>query len=390
MKILISADTYYPHVNGASYSAQRFAQGLAKAGHQVSVIAPSPTLFSAKETRNGVTVYGLPSLPIFFYSGFRFVLSPVAASGVKKIMQEIKPDILHMEMHFAISSSALSVARKQGIPVVVTNHFMPENLVHYFPIPRLCKKWLVALFWKDAARVYRKTDMVISPTKTAEGVLERWLGSEKNMVLSNGVDMSHFHPGHDTALVKEKYRLPKKPLLLYVGRLDKEKNIDAVIKAMAATKEDFHFVVAGKGANSKKLESLAFSLGQKDRVSFIGFVPDEFLPALYSSADCFINAGVAELQGMSVMEAMASGLPVLAARAVALPELVYDGQNGFLFDPKDIETLSKHMSAIFKDSNKRKEMGQKSLEIIKPHDFSSVMLECQNLYRRLLLKDKSV
>lgn len=389
MKILIATDTYYPHINGASYSTQRFAEALAAKGHSVSVIAPSQTLFYTKAVRNGTTVYGVPSLPIFFYSGFRFVLRPVAVFYVRKIMRKIKPEILHMEMHFAISSSALSFARKQAIPVVVTNHFMPENLIHYIPLPRFFQKWIINLAWKDAARIYQKTNMIISPTKTAEDVLLKWLRpGGKNMVLSNGVDMNHFRPNHNTTEIKEKYHLPDRPLLLYVGRLDKEKNIDLILKAVSASKEDFHFVIAGSGANRKNLETLVLTLGIKDRVSFTGFVPDAILPNLYSLANCFINAGLAELQGMSVMEAMASGLPVLAARAVALPELVHQGENGFLFEPKDSDALAKYMTVIFRDKEKRKEMGQKSLEIIKPHDFSTMVIKCEELYLNLLLKNK--
>jgi glycosyltransferase involved in cell wall biosynthesis len=289
-------------------------------------------------------------------------------------------------MHFAVSSTTLFSARRKNIPVVATNHFMPENLIHYLPFPHWLKKTIISLAWKDAARIYRKTDVVISPTETAKKVLDKWLGNTntKSIVLSNGVALDHFHPDHQTKQVVEKYHLPNLPLLLFVGRLDKEKNIDVILRAFARSAKNFHIVIAGSGSEKKHLDELAASLNIKEHVTFTGFVPNEELPALYAASSGFINAGVAELQGMSVMEAMASGLPVLGARAVALPELVHHGENGYLFEPGNREELAGYMTTLFANEEKRKQMGEKSMEIIQPHRFSNVVIKCEEIYGQLI------
>lgn len=379
MRIVLATDTYFPHVNGASYSVQRLAHALAAAGHDVHVIAPSQSLDQTKEHTGSVITHGISSIPIVFYEGFRITVRPIAAWQVRSILAEIQPDIIHMHMHFAIASSALAYARSNGVPVIATNHFMPENLIHYIHLPDRIKQMLIRFAWRDAARVYKKATIVVSPTHTARTLLEQFM-DRKSEVVSNGVPLRHFHSNHDTAAVREKYKLGFSPILLSVSRLDAEKNIDRILHAVARTKTHFTYIVAGKGVERDTLEALASDLGISNRVSFIGFVEDEDLPALYAAADCFINAGTAELQGMSVMEAMATGLPILAAQAVALPELVLNGVNGYLFNPTDHARLATLLDCMFRNPGTMRVMGQKSTDIIQPHSIRNMVNAYEHLY----------
>ncbi len=175
-------------------------------------------------------------------------------------------------------------------------------------------------------------------------------------------------------------------MLLYVGRLDKEKNLDLVLKALALMPADLplHFAVAGNGAARQSLERLRAVLGLAGRVTFLGFVPDEDLPALYSAAHCFVMAGTAELQSIATMEAMASGVPVLAADAVALPELVRHGHNGFLFEPGNAEMLSEQLTRVFGDLDLRDRMGRESLDIIQAHAVERTMQTFEAAYRNMI------
>jgi glycosyltransferase involved in cell wall biosynthesis len=385
MKIVIAADTYFPHVNGASYSAQRLAYALATAGHEVHVIAPSESLENTEHSTGTVTVHGISSLPVPFYQGFRFVLRPIATWNIRSLLAEIDPEIIHMHMHFAIASSALAYARDFGIPTIATNHFMPDNLVHYLPFGPRLKSHVIHLAWMDAARVYKKTDIVVSPTNTARSILETYL-QRPSEVVSNGVPLGHFHGNHDTNAVREKYALGFSPFVLAVGRLDAEKNIDVILRAVAQTKTHFNLIIAGKGALKEELVGLTRTLGIAHRVSFIGFVADADLPALYAAADCFIHAGTAELQGMSVMEAMASGLPIVAARAVALPELVHEGENGYLFEPNDSHTLTQILDYMFRSPGKMRVMGKHSQRIIQPHSIKNMLQAYEQMYVRAKAK----
>ena len=129
------------------------------------------------------------------------------------------------------------------------------------------------------------------------------------------------------------------------------------------------------------LKKLAHTLGAQEKVTFTGFVPDTLLPSLYAAASCFVIAGIAELQCIVAMEAMATGLPVLGARAVALPELIHQGENGYLFEPGDVEELSRRIVELFNDEDLRRRMGARSREIIAGHDIDIVMERFEEFYR---------
>jgi len=384
MRVLIASDTYYPHVNGASYFTQRLAAALAEAGHEVAVVSPGPEFASTQRPHGKVTHYGVRSFPIFIVPRFRFVLPVVSGiSGqVRRAIHEFKPDIVHIQMHFPISRMALREANRRGIPVVATNHFMPDNLTHYLHLPEVVTNQIHRAAWADAARIFRKAHAVSAPTRTAADIMQPQLNQEMQAI-SNGIDLKRFNPANDPAPARDTYRLPQGPTLLFVGRLDKEKNVDIVLRAVAEARKkiDFHFVAAGHGAEENKLKKLAAELGIAEHVTFAGFVPDELLPSLYAAADCFVIAGIAELQCIVAMEAMATGLPVLGARAVALPELVLSGENGYLFESYNIEELAGRMVELMSDGALRKRMGQKSLGIIAHHDLSAVLERFEDFYR---------
>lgn len=391
MKILLASDTYYPHVNGASYFTQRLAHALAERGHEVAVIAPSQTAAHADGMHGKVRVFSIRSFPVFFYPGFRFVLPGTIQWRIRDILRGFRPDVVHIQMHFPVSRATVGAARRLGIPAVGTNHFMPENLIHYFHLPPAIARVMQTLAWRDAARVYRKTRGASAPTRTAAAMLERWIGTPVRTI-SNGIDLKRFNPPNDPAPARTRYSLPDKPILLSVGRLDKEKNIDVTLRAVALARPhaDFHFVVAGNGAERSALEALAQRLGISAHVTFTGFVPDDMLPSLYAAAACFANAGTAELQSIVAMEAMATGLPVLGARAVALPELIRNQENGFLFRPGNATELARQLVKLFTHAELRAAMGRRSLEVIAQHDISKTLEAFEEFYRTALRGEPSV
>ncbi|MDO8518255.1 MAG: glycosyltransferase [bacterium] len=384
MRILIASDTYHPHVNGASYFTQRLSHALADAGHEVAVISPSTDLSNTKKRWGKVQRYGLRSFPIIV-PGFRFVLPWVINPAIRRALVEFKPDIVHIQSHFFISRATLNAAQKRGIPVVATNHFMPDNLTHYLHLPKIVTEAIHSVMWRDAARVYRKAKGLSSPTRTAADLVQPQLNQEI-LAISNGIDLARFNPSNDPTPAQKQYNLPKKPTLLFVGRLDKEKNVDVVLRAVAVARKsvNFHFVVAGHGAEEVKLKTLAQTLELEADTTFCGFVPDELLPSLYAAADCFVIAGIAELQCIVAMEAMATGLPVVGARAVALPELIHHKENGLLFEPGDSTELAGQLVEIFTKSDMRHTMGKKSLEIIAKHDINLTLEQFEQFYRQAL------
>ncbi len=386
MKILITTDTYYPDVNGAAYFTYRLATSLAKRGHHVFVMCPSRSFKNTVSNDNEVTVYGIRSVSILVYKDFR--ISPLFISRtIGGAIEEISPDIIHIQNHFLIGRRVVSAAKKLGIPVIGTNHFMPENLVHYLHLPGIVEKGLRKGAWKDCVKVFEQLDYVTTPTKTAAALLEN-AGFSKDVVpVSCGIDLERFKPTNDGLYLKQIFAVPNnKPVLLYVGRLDKEKKIDVILRALPDILRitSVHLVVVGVGKEKQKLEELTEQLGLQNAVTFTGFVPDKDLQNIYRIADLFVIAGIAELQSIVTMEAMASGLPVVAVNAMALPELVHDGENGYLFSDGDSQMLAEKVVAILSNQAMRAQMSQKSLEIIKDHDINKVIEKYESIYNGII------
>ncbi len=393
MKILIASDTYYPSVNGASYFTQRLATMLAKRGHQVSVIAPSETIKDTKTIREGVTIYGVPSIKVPRIKNFRISPLTFVQRAILRHVQEIKPDIIHIQNHFMIGKGVLKAAQKFNIPIVGTNHFMPENLIHYLHLPRPAEEQMKKFGWRQFLQVYDKLDAVTSPTETAAKLTQKSGLKQKVRAISCGIDLVRFNPRNDGAYLKDRYKIPKDHLIiLYVGRLDQEKRIDLMFQAMPEVLKKInkaHLVLAGTGQLRSELEDMAKKMGIEESVTFTGFVPDEDLANLYRMADLFLMAGIAELQSIVTMEAMASGKPVVAVNAVALPELVHDGENGYLFPEDNAPVLADRIIKILSDDKLRQKMGAKSLEIIQYHDINKSMERFEALYKEAIAKHVS-
>jgi glycosyltransferase involved in cell wall biosynthesis len=387
MKILISTDTYYPQVNGASYFTQRLAYYLQNAGHEIRVVAPSESIKNTDTTINDVRLFGIRSYPVFFYKNFRFCIPFFIDNSLGSIVHDFNPDIIHVQGHFAISRRVIAIAKEKNIPLIATNHFMPENLLPYLPFSTLIGPAIKKLAWKDFSNIFKKTDVMTTPTAIAAKLIQPYF--EKLIIpISCGIDLKTFNPKNEGDYLIKRYNMASSPILLYVGRLDKEKNLDMIIRALAKALVtiDIQLVIAGSGAEKNTLMKLSNQLGIGKKVIFPGFVPNADIPNLFALADCFIIAGTAELQSIVTMEAMATGLPILAVDAVALPELVKDGQNGFLFKPNDIDDLAKKMITIFSNENLRNTMAKKSLDLIAPHDIKKSIEKFEKIYSNEIRK----
>ena len=380
MRILFVSDTYYPHVNGVYYFVCRIGPMLQEKGHQVAVIAPSETFSFTKKKIDGLNVYGLPSFSLLLYRTIRLPIPVLMKARLKKIFKEFKPDIIHLQDHFFISKAVLSLNKHWKIPVIATNHFMPENITVLVKNERL-KQRLTKFLWKGFSKVFNQVDLVTTPTETGVTLIQSKLKT-KAIAISSGIDFKQFNPKGNTQAIKEKYRVPNKPVLLYVGRLDPEKRIEEIIQsaAKALQKIDFCVVIVGKGNSKASLEKLSQQLGITENVLFTGFVPDEDLPYFYKLANCFIISSIAELLSLVTLQAMASGLPIIAINAGALSELVKDQKNGFLYNEGDITKIINSITSILTNDELQKDMGIKSIEYVQQHDIYKTLQSFENIY----------
>jgi glycosyltransferase involved in cell wall biosynthesis len=251
---------------------------------------------------------------------------------------------------------------------------MPENAAQFVPIPQFMITLLVRMLWAFARTTYSRCDAVTTPTARAADYLENAVKISGVAAISCGLNVSNYRP----VMGKR-----AEPYALFVGRVEQEKHIEELLFATNRfTATELRVVIAGGGDDRERLEKIVRERGLADRVTFAGLVDDAQLVQLLSDAAVFVMPSTAELQSIATMEAMASGLPVVAANAMALPHLVHDGENGFLYEPRDIDGLERGLRSILGSSTERYILMQKaSLNIVAAHDIATTLDRFEAIYR---------
>ena len=262
---------------------------------------------------------------------------------------------------------------------------MPENLTALLKSENLKKK-AEQYLWKGFSKVFNKARIVTTPTETGVRLIKSRL-AVKVMAISSGIDLANFNSFGNAEQARVKYNISAKNVLLYVGRLDPEKNIEQILEAVAkaSRRADFQLVIVGRGISERGLKERCFELNISSSVVFTGFVPDEDLPSIYKLSRCFIIASTAELLSLSTLQGMASGLPVIAVNAGALHELVKEGENGYLFQDGDIKAIAAHVEMMMEQDVLCDYMGQKSVEIAETHDINDTVHAFEKLYKAQLV-----
>ncbi len=376
MKILIGTETYYPDVNGCSYFTQRLAAGIQERGHQVHVICPSRRLRSMVTRHGKITLHGIPSVPMPLHKHFRVSMLPFFYNHVLREVKRIKPDIIHIQSHFLLGRALIQIAQELEIPLIATNHFVPTNLTVHLPLPERIIKLINSWLWRDFVKVYNRVETITTPTDVAAQLIRAQGIVRPITTISCGVDLNVFKP-------QKIENITKRATCIYVGRLEKEKHVDELIKALPLVRRevDAQLVIVGIGKQLAKLIELAKRENVSSFVAFTGFIEDQDLPKIYATCDVFCIAGVAELQSIVTMEAMATAKPIIAVNALALPHLVQDGLNGYTYQLGDIKTLASHLIKLLSNQGKREIMGKNSLEIITQHNINRTLTIYEKLYQ---------
>ncbi|QAB18751.1 glycosyltransferase family 4 protein [Leucobacter muris] len=380
LRVLIGCDTFSPDVNGAARFAERLAAGLVQRGHDVHVVAPSKRMNrtgSFSETIEGerMTVHRWTSWRWYPHDWLRFVLPWRARSYARKLLDAVRPDVIHIQSHIVVGRALAKEGAKRGIRIVATNHVMPENVLDFTLLPERAKRVFVRWGWNDADRVLTRAAAVTTPTRRAADFLERNTHRRGVLPVSCGLRASDYTADLEPRTANR---------LVFVGRVTLEKEIDVILRAIPRIDPelDVSLTVVGDGDQRKSLEKLAQDLGIADRVHFTGRVSDQQLRAHLTEASVFVIASIAELQSIATMEAMASGLPIVAANAMALPHLVQEGENGHLFQAGNDRELAEHVEAVLGLAPEQyRRMQQASLEAVKVHDIDRTLDTFESLYR---------
>ena len=376
LRILMGCDTFAPNINGAARFAERLSAGLAARGHEVHVAAPSANrrrtgTFSETIEGETLTMHRLASWRMPIHEWLRFVLPWTASAKARRVLDEVQPDVIHIQSHIVIGRALANEATKRGIRVIATNHIMPENILDLWAMPSMVRRTIVRWGWRDMDRVLSQAAAVTTPTRRSADYLESRTRRRGVHPVSCGIDATQYTPDltprHDRRVV-------------FVGRMTQEKQVDVLIRALAHLENDVVLDLVGAGDQIPKLEQLARDLGVVDRVVFHGKVTDTDLRAALTRGSVFAIASIAELQSIATMEAMASGLPVVAADAMALPHLVHG--NGALFTPGNDRELADRLREILDLPHERfRALQEASLRGIEIHDIERTLDVFEQLYR---------
>lgn len=390
MRIVIAGQTYDPTINGQGAFTVHLVEGLVQAGHQVMVIRPSDHIHAYHTSRNNLHVRAIIAIPLAPPPYSNVCLTPLPGVQVGRLLDEFQPEIVHIQDHYPLCRGVLHAALERDLRVIGTNNFLPENIIPYVPIfsrSAALRAFLEHILWKMVLDVFNRVDMATAATETAARILRQQGLQVPVQAISSGVDLNYFRPDPSVnrTEIRVRYGLdPRCIIFLYVGRIDREKRLDILLRAFQRlNRDDLQLAIAGRGRNLKALQSLARQLGLGQHVVFTGYVLSKDLPALLNSADIFAMPSEAELQSIATLEAMGTGRPVLAANARALPELVENGVNGYLFRAGDVADAAQRIAELADHPESWAKMGAASLKIAHPHSLSNTLQRYQELYHSL-------
>ncbi|WP_262405985.1 glycosyltransferase [Protaetiibacter sp. SSC-01] len=379
LTILIGCDTFAPDVNGAATFSRNLAAGLASRGHDVHVMAPAQkgAAGTFTEVHEGVpmTVHRVYSWRWLPHPWLRFMLPWRVKANAERIVREVKPDAIHFQSHIVVGRGLATSAKRHGIRLVGTNHTMPENILqHVEVLPKATLDWLARIQWRAARKWFEMAEAITAPTRRAADFFERGTGLTGVHAISCGIDMSFYTPDFSPR---------EENIVAFLGRLDEEKYIHEAIEAVAKLQDlDAKLVIIGDGEMRPRLEARARELGVTDRVRFTGRVSDDELRRELTGASVFAMPSRAELQSIATMEALASGLPVVAADAMALPHLVHPGLNGYLYQPGDVDEFARHLRAVLTATPEELDrLRRGALRTVEPHDIQRTLDIFEALYR---------
>lgn len=387
MKILLATESYWPNRDGGSVIERALVHGLGELGHEVRVVAPSPTGKPFVEHDGRSDIHRTRSFRVpgkFGKYGARGSFFPKRM--IFRLVDGFEPDVIHAHNPFTIGRDALKAAKTYNVPFVATNHNMPENTVGNAPLIKYLPNGAERI-WQWQMNFLNQAQFVTSPTQTAIDMLLAKGLKVPHRPISNGVDLKRFNPQVPTKKLRDKLHLPNKPIVLYMGRLDGEKRMDVWLKAVPKIRKeiDAHFLIGGRGAEADKLKRLAVELGVREHITFAGLVPDEDLPAFYRLANVFAISSPAELQSIVTLEAMAAGVSVVACDAGALPELCISGRNGYLFLSGDPAGMAKSTVRILQNPNMGQKMGEESRRIVEQdHDVRKMPINYEAVYKEVV------
>lgn len=391
MRIAIFSDNFYPEISGIRDSIEALGKELGRRGHYVTFYVPkySPqdyTLISRpiEELNLGERVSIVRFASVHFPSPTR--QSRAVIPSVLRWMQvrTFKPDLIHSQTYFGVGWDAWLSAKLLRVPLIGTNHTAIHSFKNYIPFPI---EWFIGyVVW-----YYNQCNFVSAPSQSVFADIGEKRFLRPHRVISNPIDLVNYTSVAAPAIseVKKQYGLSD-ATLVYAGRLADEKNIDVVIRAVARVAPRIPsviFAIAGHGSAEEKLKKLASNLGVAPHVRWLGTLPKKELADLFRASEIFVTMSTSETQCMVLLQAMGCGIPVLGARAGALPEYINE-QTGFLLEPGDDKGLSEKIIFLLQDTPLRSDLGRRAERVVTNFSVPSVTSIWEQVYTNVLSHGK--
>lgn len=388
MKIAVFSDNFYPELSGISDSLIEQARELSQLGDEITFCVP---YYSSKDYAvvhlprkeltldENITIHRLFSLPYPAPTKQGRMVIPSFFHWLT--LRKNTPDLIHTHLFFGAGFEGLAASFFLKRPLVGTSHTPLTEFLAYSPLraPFLQKIALRFVSW-----YYNRCDFVTAPSQGILDEMKQYGFRRPCCVISNPIDLEHFFPTTEIerASLKKEFELSSFTLL-YTGRLAIEKHIDDIFRAVALLKEKIptlSLAITGHGDAEPELRSLAEELGIKTQVKFFGTVNQEDHARIYRAADIFAIMSTAETQSLSMMKAMATGVPVIGARARGLAEYIRHNTNGYLVQPHDFHALADKILFLYHHPEERARLGQGGIATVAQFSRTKIAAEWQKLY----------
>ena len=381
MRIGMMADLYKPHISGVTNYIDLNKRYLERLGHEVFVFTFKDNNYEDEE-EHVIRSPGISVLDFGFSVNLRFSRE---ARNILKTM-----DIVHVHHPFVSGSLTVSFCKRRKIPIVFTNHTRYDLYVQAYlpPFAEAIGETAIETFIPAFCRA---VDLVITPSAGMMGVLKKLGVDSEIVVVPNGVDIKRFQ---EVSQKQDRSLLgfnQDDVLLAFVGRLGAEKNLPFLLRSFAGAFQAYNqigLILIGDGPERENLKHLVHHMEIEDRVKFTGLIPYIELPKYLAMADAFVTASVTEVHPLSVIEAMATGLPVLGIQSPGVGDTVVDGETGYLAKDEDLAAFTAKLVKLIADGDKRKEMGNQGRLLSEQYSIERTSEIILDYYRNIIRKSE--
>ncbi|MDU3192363.1 MAG: glycosyltransferase family 4 protein [Finegoldia magna] len=376
MKILITTDTYRPTINGVVTSIESLKKALDRLGHDVRILTFSDSFNSKQED----DIYYMGSLGAGkFYPDAR--MNKLFYNRFYEDIMDWKPDIVHSQTEFTMFIQAKKIAKDLDIPLLHTYHTVYEDYTHYFSLNKKIGKELAKQFSKQ---IIKMTDGVVVPTNKIYNLLTEYNIQEDIYVAPTGINVQKLSECDDLD-IRSGYKIPEdKHIVLFLGRIGKEKNITEILQYLEnIDRDDIVFIIAGAGPFLSELKDICSNSKIRDRLIFTGMIDSSKVGNFYSQSDVFVSASTSETQGLTFIESMACSTPIICRHDDCLDGVLIDGKTGFGYDTE--EEFIDYLNQILDNEKLRDEMGKNCKQLVdENYTEDSFANKIEQIYKKVI------